>query len=97
MANVALVLTIFEGLGIPVALGQARGPLFCPHIPGNRTGHRPRDNQAINPETAEAAKLARYLSRKESRCKEGLGIPGGEIITCMQGSQARQNIPQKNV
>ena len=35
MANVALVLTICEGLhGDSSSLEQGRGPLLCPHIPG---------------------------------------------------------------
>ena len=63
MANVALVLTICEGLHEDSnSLEQGRGPLLCPHIPGNRTGHRPRDNQTTNPETTYIQELQNLLA-----------------------------------
>ena len=99
MANVAPVLTILRAcMGIPVAWNKVEGPSSVLTFLGIELdtvqGITRLPTQKLY---TGAAKFAHYLGRKEIMCKAGLGIPGGKVTTCVQGSQARQNIPQKNV
>ena len=90
MANVALVLTIFEGLGIPIAWNKLEGPSSVLTFLGIEL-------DTVQGITRLPTQKLQELGRKEIMCKAGLEIPGGKVTTCMQDSQARQNIPQKNV
>ena len=63
MANVALVLSTFEHLGIPVAMNKLEGPCCVLTFLGIELA---RNNQATSPETSGFVKLDCNLGRKEN-------------------------------
>ena len=53
--------------------------MLYPHIPGNRIGHSPRNNQATSPETSGITNLDCNLGRKEIVLKAEPEIPCGKL------------------